>query len=163
MIRATELGGRAVVDVDHAEKLGKVDRVVLDPDARHVAGFVVSQGSSLFNQKEHLLLSAASVHAIGPDAVTVHRGEGAVLASGGLDHLPRVSDMIGRKVVSDQGRLLGTVDDVLIDETDGRIVGYTLAGADLDDKIKHMLSKDQAGPRKNAYLRADANLRAGKD
>ena len=72
MIRATELGGRAVVDVDAAEKLGKIERVVLDPDARHVAGFVVSRGSSLFNAGEHLMLAASCVHAIGPDAVTVH-------------------------------------------------------------------------------------------
>ena len=39
MIRATELGGRAVVDMDAAEKLGKIDKVILDPDGRRVAGF----------------------------------------------------------------------------------------------------------------------------
>ena len=164
MIRATELGGKAVVDVDAAEKLGKIDRVVLDPDARRVAGFVVVKGSSILGTGEHLVLPASSVHAIGPDAVTVHHRQGAAANSSAADlqHLPRVSDMVGRKVVSDQGQLLGAVDDVLIDETDGRILGYALSGGDLDDKLKHMLSK--GGDRKRGgFLRADADLRAGKD
>ena len=164
MIRATELGGKAVVDVDAAEKLGKVDRVVLDPDARRIAGFVVVKGSSLLGTGEHLVLPASSVHAIGPDAITVHhrQGTGADAAPADLKHLPRVSDMVGRNVVSDQGQLLGTVDDVLIDETNGRIIGYALSEGDLDDKLKHMLSKRGEGKR-GGFLRADADLRAGKD
>lgn len=162
MIRATELGRRAVVDVDAAEKLGKVDRIVLDPDARRVAGFIVSRGNSFLGGGDPLVLSAETVHAIGPDAITVHRAA-AGSAAGDFGGLPRVSDMIGRKVVSDQGRVLGTVDDVLIDEADGRIIGYALADAQLDDKIKNLVSKDGHDKKPVPYLRADANLRAGKD
>ncbi len=164
MIRATELGGKAVVDVDAAEKLGKIDRVVLDPDARRIAGFAVVKGSSLLGTGEHLVLPASSVHAIGPDAVTVHhrQSNAASTSATDLQHLPRVSDMVGRKVVSDQGQLLGAVDDVLIDEADGRIIGYALSGSDLDDKLKHMLSKGDDRKR-GGFLRADADLRAGKD
>lgn len=161
MIRAKELGGRAVVDVDAAEKLGKIDRLVLDPESRRVAGFVVSRGSSIFNNEKDILLPASCVHAVGPDAVTVR---GAVADTGGaLDNLPRVSDLTGRKVVSDQGRLLGTVDDVLIDETDGRIVGYSLVGSGLDDKLQHLASGERQEARRGGFLRADANLRAGQD
>ncbi len=58
MIRATELGGRAVVDMDAAEKLGKIDKVILDPDGRRVAGFVVSRGSSLLSSGTHVTLPA---------------------------------------------------------------------------------------------------------
>jgi uncharacterized protein YrrD len=44
MIKATDLGGRAVVDMDAAEKLGRVHKVILDPDRRRVAGFVIASG-----------------------------------------------------------------------------------------------------------------------
>ena len=165
MIRAKELGGRAVVDVDAAEKLGKIDRIVLDPESRRVAGFVVSKGSSIFNNDADIVISASCVHAVGPDAVTVHRTEGFDSGTT-LKDLPRVSDITGRKVVSDQGRLMGTVDDVLIDENDGRIVGYTLSGDGIDDKLRNLVSgaPAAAGEAKRApFLRADANLRAGKD
>lgn len=162
VIRVSQLAGRAVIDVDLAEKLGRIDRVVLDPDARRVAGFIVKKGSSLLGGADHLPVSAAAVHAIGPDAITVHGPHRDAAAD--LAGRPRVSDLVGRKVVSDDGRFLGTVDDVLIDETDGRILGYTLAGDDLDDKIKRLLSaKTDADDRRAAYLRADANLRAGRD
>ena len=160
MIRATELGGRAVVDIDAAEKLGRIDRVVLDPEARAVAGFVVSRGSSLLKKSgEHLMVPASCVHAVGPDAVTVHWDASPAPDEPSLDKLPRVSDMVGRKVVSDQGRLLGTVDDVLIDEMDGRIIGYALTNA--HDSLKGLVSSD--GDRREPYLRADADLRAGRD
>jgi sporulation protein YlmC with PRC-barrel domain len=162
VIRATELAGRSVVDIDAAERLGRVDRIVLDPDARQVAGFVVSRGSSILGGGERLTLSASSVHAVGPDAITVRRD--AAEPDDRLAHLPQVSDMVGRKVVSETGRVLGTVDDVLIDERDGRIVGYALAGDGLDDKLKAMLpSMQERDDRRAPYLRADANLKAGKD
>lgn len=167
MIHAKELGGRAVVDVDAAEKLGQIDRIVLDTDGRRVAGFVVSRGGSVFGGGEHLTVPADCVHAVGPDAVTVRRGPNADGLNPGsaslLDGLPRVSDIVGRKVVSDQGRLLGTVDDILIDETDGRIVGYSLAGAGLDDKLRALMPGDQKDERRTPFLRADADLKTGKD
>jgi sporulation protein YlmC with PRC-barrel domain len=165
VIRATELGGKAVVDVDAAEKLGRVERVVLDPDRRRVAGFVVARGSSLLGGGEHLTLPASSVHAIGQDAITVHHRQpsGAETREAtDLTNLPRVSDMVGRKVVSDRGKLLGAVDDVLIDEKDGRIIGYALTGTDIDDKLKQLLPK-RGGGKREPFLRADADLRAGKD
>jgi sporulation protein YlmC with PRC-barrel domain len=162
VIRATELAGRAVVDIDAAERLGRVDRIVLDPDARQVAGFVVSRGSSILGGGEHSTLPASCVHAIGPDAITVRRGTAE--PADRLAHLPRVSDMVGRKVVSETGRVLGTVHDVLIDERNGRIVGYALAGDGLDDKLKAMLpSMQERDDRRAPYLRADASLKAGKD
>jgi sporulation protein YlmC with PRC-barrel domain len=162
VIRATELSGRAVVDIDAAERLGRVDRIVLDPDARQVAGFVVSRGSSMFGGGEHTTLPASCVHAVGPDAITV-RSQGAE-PTDRLSHLPRVSDMVGRKVVSETGRVLGKVHDVLIDERDGRIIGYALAGDSLDDKLKAMLpSMQESDERRTPYLRADASLKSGKD
>ena len=162
MIRAKELGGRAVVDVDAAEKLGRIDRIVLDPESRRVAGFVVSSGSSIFNNGKDLLLPASCVHAVGPDAVTVHRSDAAD-ADASLEGLPRVSDITGRKVVSDTGRMLGTVDDVLIDERDGRIIGYALDGPGVESTLQTLVKGDRHETRRGAFLRAEANLRTGEN
>jgi uncharacterized protein YrrD len=144
MIRATELGGRSVVDMDAAEKVGKIEKVIIDPEARRVAGFTVAHGGNLISSGTKMTLPASSVHAIGPDAVTVH---GSVVVSdlAHLDELPRVSDVVGRKVVSQDGRLLGKVEDVLINDEDGRIIGYELSDHD------------------GSYLKADADIRTGRD
>src|SRR4051812_35846095 len=127
MIRASELAGRAVIDVDAAEKIGAIDKLILDPDGKRVAGFVVSRGSSLLGNKQPTTIPSSAVHAIGPDAVTVKQAELGTSDAGRLDALPRGSDVIGRKVVTEDGRYLGKVDDVLIEREDGRIFGYVLS------------------------------------
>lgn len=161
MIRATELGGRAVVDMDAAEKVGRIEKVIIDPEARRVAGFTVCHGASLISSGTKVTLPASSVHAIGPDAVTVH-GSVVVTDLARLDQLPRVSDVVGRKVVSRDGRLLGTVEDVLIDDEDGRIVGYALHEHGGMGKLEELFVGEKHAHH-SSYLRADADIRAGKD
>lgn len=160
MIRASELDGRAVVDLDAAEKLGRIEQVILNPDARRVAGFVVARGGSLFGPSAHVVVPASAVHAVGPDAVTVHH---AALdrTDADVETLPRTSDIVGRKVVSTEGRLLGIIDDILINDTDGRIVGYELADGDGAAKLGHLFGTHREHHR--VMLRADVPLRTGRD
>jgi uncharacterized protein YrrD len=158
MIRASELSGRPVVDIDAAEKLGRIDKIIIDPEARRVAAFLVSHGGTFHKDKAPILLPAASVHAIGPDAVTVRHPAEVSGAAAHFDQLPRVSDIVGRKVVSRDGRLLGVVDDVLISGADGVIVGYQLGDSSALGAF--------FGGRKHSrapYLRADVDLRTGRD
>src|SRR6266540_3478254 len=159
MIRAHELEGRAVVDVDAAEKIGKIDEVILDPDAGQVAAFAVSRGEKLLGGGGHVTVPAWSVQAIGPDALTVRHT--AVLGDDAhrFEGLPRLSDVVGRKVVTQSGKLLGTVEDVLINADDARIVGYVL---DEQPGPMRKLEALFSGDGKSAsahYVRADTNLR----
>jgi sporulation protein YlmC with PRC-barrel domain len=163
MVRATELAGRAVIDIDAAERVGSVDKLILDPDGRRVAGFVVSKGGSGFpGSKEQVLVPASSVRAIGPDAITIRHSTVAESDMGRLESLPRGSDLIGRKIVSEDGRFLGKVSDVLIDRADGRILGYLLSDHTPGKRLEEMLGK--GGKRRELpYLPADAKLKTGPD
>jgi uncharacterized protein YrrD len=161
MIRATDLRGRAVVDMDAAEKLGRIDTIIIDPEARQLAAFRLARGGSLLGSEAHTTLPATAVYAIGPDVITVRHltdlGEDAAR----FDRLPRISDVIGRKVVSREGRLLGVVDDVLISGADGRIVGYHLADSDLMSRLESLFVNRKH--RRGTYIRADTDLRAGRE
>src|SRR5687768_5912360 len=127
MIRASELRGRAVVDLDSAVKLGDVDEILLDPESRRVAGISVGRGQNLLGGGSPVeqFVPAAAVHAIGRDVLTVR---GAGRAGGDGSAYPRLGHVVGRKMVTHGGTVLGPIDDVLIDPTDGRIVGYALGG-----------------------------------
>lgn len=161
VIRATELTGRAVVDLDCAEKVGRIDRIVLDTDTRQVAAFVVARGAPLARERTRVTVPASAVHAIGPDVLTVHRAqETDATVLDRIDTLPEASDLIGRKVVSRGGRFLGTIGDVLISRADGRIIGYTLGANDLLNKIEQLFRRDR---KQQSYLRADVDLRTGKE
>jgi sporulation protein YlmC with PRC-barrel domain len=161
VIRATELTGRAVVDLDCAERVGRVDRIVLDFESRQVAAFLVSRGTPLARERTHVTVPASAVHAIGPDALTIHQSQetdAGVLDR--IEHLPKACDLIGRKVVSRGGRYLGRIGDVLISREDGRIIGYTLGAFDVLNKIEQLFRRDK---KNGPYLRADAELRTGKE
>jgi uncharacterized protein YrrD len=163
MIRATELAGRAVIDIDAAEKIGAIDRIILNPDGRCVAGFVVVRAGSRFpGSKASVVIPSAAVHAIGPDAVTIRQSAVAGTDIAGLDALPKGSDVIGRKVVSEDGRFLGKISDVLIDRTDGRIVGYLLSEHTPSRNLEDVPGADKHR-RQTPYLPAEANLRTGRD
>ena len=164
MIRATELSGRAVVDIDAAEKVGVIDKIILDTDGRKVAGFVVTRAVSGFpGSKSQTLIASSAVHAIGPDAVTIRQSAVAGPDITALETLPRGSDVIGRKVVSEDGRFLGKVGDVLIDRADGRIVGYLLSEHTPGAKFEQMFGNDKKKRRETPYLPADAQIRTGRD
>jgi len=163
MVRATELAGRAVIDIDAAERIGTLDKLILDPDGRRVAGFVVNRGGSGFpGSKEQVLVPASSVRAIGPDAITIRQSTVVGTDIGRLESLPRGSDLIGRKIVSEDGRFLGKVNDVLIDRADGRILGYLLSEHTPGRRVEELLGKE-GKRREMPYLPADAKLKAGRE
>jgi uncharacterized protein YrrD len=161
MIRATDLSGRTVIDMDAAEKLGRIDTIFIDPDARQLAGFRLSRGGSLFGTDAHTTIPASSVYAIGPDVITVRHAASHGDDTARFEQLPRINDVIGRKVVSRDGRLLGVVDDVLISGADGRIVGYHLADSDVMSRVESLFVNRKQ--RRGTYIRADSDLRAGRE
>src|SRR5438067_6095760 len=132
VIRATTLYGRPVVDLDAAEKLGAVTAVLLHLETRRLGGLVLSPGQAFLGQRQQIFLPASAIHSIGPDAIVV-RGprttgdEFAFLTS--LAALPRLSDLTGRKLVTDSGVYLGVIVDVLVDEVERTVLGYAFDAA----------------------------------
>jgi uncharacterized protein YrrD len=160
MIRASELYGRVLVDLDSAEKVGSVDEIIVDIYGPCIAGYVVTNGHGLLGRGQRMLVATESVHAIGPDALTVRRAATSNDLSAHLDSLPRLSELTGRKMVSHGGRLLGTIEDALIDERDSRIIGYPLDGSAVTAGLERLFALGLRSDRLQ-YVRADADLRVG--
>src|SRR5687768_12317864 len=156
MIRASDLLGLPVVDLVLAEKLGKVDEIVIDPDARMLCAFIVKDGN--FRRRQRAI-PAQRVYAIGPEALTLEVVAGAP-DDADVSGLPTLGELAGRKVLSRHGKLLGSVADVLVDEDSGQIIGYALdvphaqSGLGLFQKGKHLWPD---------YIRAEAPLRMSKN
>jgi sporulation protein YlmC with PRC-barrel domain len=160
MIRASGLYGRPIVDLDTAERVGTIDEVIVDPYGPGVAGFVVTRDRSLIGARKRVIVPMEAVHAIGPDALTLRSvgrpDDHAVL----LDGLPRLSELTGRRMVSFGGRLLGAMEDALIDEQDGRIIGYPLERSGPGSWFDYLFGLRLSADRTD-YVRADAALRIG--
>src|SRR5262249_34789081 len=123
MIKGSQLIGRAVIDMEAAERLGKIKEIIVQRDGERVAGFIVVHGETIVGTGgKRRMIPASAVYSIGPDAMTVRGSSMQELAE--LDNLPRMSDIIGHKMVTQSGRLLGVIDDMLINGSDGTIVGF---------------------------------------
>ncbi len=151
--------GRPLVDLDTAERLGEIEQLIVDPDARRVAGIVVKRGGSLLPSGAELVLPAAAVHAVGPDAVTISHSRATESPIAELADLPRIGDLRGRKVVTHGGTFAGTVDDVLVDEASGQLLGYSLAKPGPTSGLEALFG---GRPEPHGYVRADADLRLGE-
>ena len=77
-----------------------------------------------------------------------------------LENLPRMSDIIGHKMVTRSGRLLGVIDDMLINGGDGTVVGFVV-GEGVRNKLENIFNPQR--PRIHGYVRAEADLHVGKD
>ncbi len=159
MIKGSQLVGRAVIDMEAAERLGKIKEIIVQRDGERVAGFVLVHGETIVGTAgKRRMIPASAVHSIGPDAVTV-RGS-AMQEMVELDNLPRMSDIIGHKMVTQSGRLLGIIDDVLINRADGKIVGFVV-GEGVRSKLENIFNPQRS--RVHGYVRAEADLHVGKD
>lgn len=158
MIKASQLVGRAVIDMEAAQRLGRIKEIIVQQDGQRVAGFVVVHGETIVGTGgTRRTIPSSALHSIGPDAITVH-GSAVKERSHDLSALPRMSDVIGHKMVTRSGRLLGSIDDVLINGTDGAIVGYVV-GEGVRNKLENILNPQRS--RVHGYVRADADLKVG--
>jgi hypothetical protein len=68
-----------------------------------------------------------------------------------------MSDVIGHKMLTRSGRLLGAIDDMLINGADGTIIGFVV-GEGVRNKLENIFNPQR--PRIHGYVRA-ADLQVG--
>ena len=160
MIKGSQLMGRAVIDMEAAERLGKIKEIIVQRDGERVAGFVVVHGETIVGTGgTRQMIPASAVYSIGPDAMTV-RGSAMKQGLAELENLPRMSDIIGHKMVTRSGRLLGVIDDMLINGADGTVIGFVV-GEGVRNKLENIFNPQR--PQIHGYVRADADLHVGRD
>jgi uncharacterized protein YrrD len=160
MIKGRQLVGRAVIDMDAAERLGRIKEIIVQRDGERVAGFVIVHGETIVGTGgKRRMIAASALHSIGPDAITV-RGSAMKERVDELENLPRMSDIIGHKMVTRSGRLLGLIDDMLINGADGTIFGFAV-GEGVRNKLENIFNPQRS--RVHGYVRAEADLQVGKE
>ncbi|HWG98939.1 MAG TPA: PRC-barrel domain-containing protein [Pilimelia sp.] len=124
LLRATELVKRPVVTLD-GEDVAQIKDIVYDDRGGTVSGFTLS-GRGLFAGPLKVGLPAAAVRAVGPDAVMIaDAGQLTARADVAGDTEVREGNVLGDRVVTETGRTLGTVVDVILRVgADAEVVGY---------------------------------------
>ncbi len=146
-MNAAELIGRPVLDLTTATTVGKVDDVVVDPATRRAVGIRLAKSTATGDW-----LAWEHISAIGPDAVTIAAADDIEpFADDPTRRALRANGALGGRVLTDEGRDVGPLDDVEIDD-DGALAALLIAatrvGADtlLGIGSYATIVRDPAGP-----------------
>ncbi|CAN5213745.1 MAG: PRC-barrel domain-containing protein [Nocardioidaceae bacterium] len=126
LMRATEVIKRPVVTLA-GEAVAQVKDIVYEGDGGHVGGFTLA-GRGLFAGPLKVALGWESVSALGNDALMI-RDEGVFEAPEQVvsRSTARRGDVLGSRVMTDDGTELGTITDVILGVTDvADVIGYEI-------------------------------------
>ena len=120
-MKATQLRGVPVVSIAGAETLGEVEDLVLDPDAQRVVAVRIKLAPAGVVKT----VSGLDVK-VGQDALTIKDARSITEEElAGVEGSVGLSRLLGTRVMSHGGNLLGSIEDVEID-ADLAIAGYAV-------------------------------------
>jgi uncharacterized protein YrrD len=130
LLRASEVTGRPVVTLS-GELVAEIKDVVFERSGGHIAGFTL-RNPGLFSRSRKDALPWDGVHGIGRDAVMVP-DETVLIPAGELAprKQARDADVLQDRVLTDNGRDLGRVVDVVLHSgTSLEVVGYEVEASE---------------------------------
>ncbi len=148
--------GLQVISQESAKHLGKVLDLVFDHDADECIALVLRERGFLgFGSGQ--VVPWGEIVSIGKDAVMV-RSENSVVnpqEHGRLqDVMDREAHLSGTRIVTEDGRDVGTFAEIYVDEQSGKVLGYEVSGGFVSDTM--------SGKRYIPSERTD-HLRVGQD
>jgi len=125
--------GRPVISLAEGAQIGRVKDLVIDPSSRAVAAIVV-QAKGLF--REQKFVPFKKVQAVGANAIILRSGDSVTKGSSlpeivrlWKEHIP----VVGAKVVSVSGAVLGTVREYYVGPATGDLSGFEVAASYVED------------------------------
>lgn len=136
MRRMKELRGLAIVDISQGQRIGSADEVVISPATGRLLGFVMKGLGFLWPRER--VVEIGDVRSIGPNVITVDDASVAHSvrsAPGELQEARRGGRaLLGKRVVTLDGRVIGTVSDCMINERRARVSGLLLGSGPFGTK-----------------------------
>lgn len=128
MRNGKSLIGKPIVAYDSGEKFKTISDLIFDQENNILLGFLVDE-SGWFS--DALVLPLGNIQAIGMDGVIVASKEAIASAK----EFPQIQNILkmdnilkGTRIMTTDGRDLGTMEDLYFDETTGAIEGYDVSG-----------------------------------
>jgi len=154
MIKGKQLLGMQIIGQSDGVHMGVVQDLVFDHDSDELLALVLAE-KDLFGLIDAQVVLWQSVIRIGADAVLVDGANSKVA----LRSVTRLSDVAtretalsGTKVLAQDGKNLGTLADMCVDETTGKVLGYEVSNGFFADTLHG-----------KKFLPAPPGLSIGKD
>ncbi|HEY9693045.1 MAG TPA: PRC-barrel domain-containing protein [Oculatellaceae cyanobacterium] len=152
MLKGSDIIGKPIITYDTGKQIEKVADVIFDHNSNYILAFLVSD-SGWFNAAK--VIPIEDVHAIGPDAV-IAKWKFAVVAAKKIREVKKILErnnvLKDTRVMTTDGRFLGTMIDLYFDERNGQIEGYEVEGG--------MFAHPETG---HSFVPAPQTIRIGVD
>lgn len=128
MRKGSDIIGKSITAFDSGKRVARVQDLIFDQDTNELLGVLVEE-AGLFRSAKVIPLGAIS--AFGTDTLIISSKEDIISAKHD-DRIHRVLDrnliLKGTRIVTTDGRYLGSVVDLFFDEQTGAIEGYETSG-----------------------------------
>ena len=128
MRKGTDLIDKAIIAYDTGRKIARVKDLVFDQNDNQLLGFLVNESGLFRNAK---VIPLGSVKAIGLNAIVV-ADDRAIVSATEVPQIDRVLErnlvVKGTRVLTTDGRYLGSIVDLYFDDQTGKIEGYEASG-----------------------------------
>ena len=135
MRKGSDLIGKPVVSFDAGEQFEKIQDLIFDQNNNQLLGFVVDEGGWFSGAR---VLPLNRIQAVGPDAVIVP-DKNAVIAADNEPTFRKILErnniLKGTKIITTDGKDLGTLVDLYFDEQTGAVEGYEASGGIFADAV----------------------------
>jgi len=133
MRKGSDLINKLVVTYNTGERVERIKDLLFDQDNNQLLGFLVSEGGWLSNSRAIML---QDVQALGPNAVVISSKRAILEAK----KVPKIKQILkrnnvlrGTRIMTTDGRDLGTMVDLYFNEETGAVEGYEVSGGLFDD------------------------------
>lgn len=138
MIKGKALVGMAVVGQEDGAQLGHVRDLIFDHETDQVLALVLGE-RDLFGLIDALIVPWRELRSIGKDVILARSSASRIKlhddpASSSVS--TRETSLSGTHIVTTEGKALGTLADMMIDEATGRVAGYEVSGGFVADTLR---------------------------
>lgn len=154
MRNGKSLIGLVIVGRDDGTQLGRVRDLIFDHDTDQVLALVVGE-KDLFGLIDAQIVPWREVQSVGAEVVFARNGQSKIRLQDDeqvCSVANRETVLSGTRIISAEGKDLGTLADTVIDEATGRVVGFEVSGGLVKDTL-----------RGKTFLPAPPGLSIGKD
>jgi uncharacterized protein YrrD len=128
MRKGTDILNRSIIAFDTGKRIAGILDLIFDQETNQLLGFLVEE-AGLFHSAKVIPLN--QVKAIGPDVIVVP-GKDAILSAKDVPQIQTVLEhklvLKGNRVITTDGRFLGSIVDLYFNEQTGSIEGYEASG-----------------------------------
>jgi len=134
--KSKKFASMPVISLEEGRQIGHVKGLVVDPAGKKVAALAIEQKGWF---KEQRFIPYHKVKSAGSDAITIEKTDSVERSTALPDIVKLVKDkvgIIGARLVTEDGTLLGYVDEYYVDLATGTIAGLEFSGNRIDSIIK---------------------------